>query len=161
MFGVSVGVGGSGRVWYDDLLPGVSSAVPPESRLEIEVGGVSKGKQSWCTSMVDARTLESVDRRLKASSITLESSVLTFLTSVVMYLVGLSGSRSRKRGPGLAATLGSGLVKGESPMVLEFGDWADETTDAPPRLEYRAMGGVFRALPPAAVPTVTADEPRI
>lgn len=134
--------------------------VPPESRLEKEVGGVSYSKPAWCISTVDVRTLEHIEDRLNASSMTFSSSVLILRASLLMYLLGLSGLRTLRRGTGFLAVLGSGLKEGESPTVLGLGDMVEETTDSHPRLKYVPCCGVYCAPPVSAVLAVITEERR-
>ena len=63
--------------------------------------------------------LEPTDDRLKASSMTLPSSMLTFLASAWIYLVGLSGFRNLNRGISVLATA---LDLGVDRMVLVLMD---------------------------------------
>jgi hypothetical protein len=72
--------------------------LPPESLVfEKDVGGVSYCAKSCRASVPVVRMLEPTDDRLNASSMTFPSSELTFLASLWMYFVGLSGFLSFRR----------------------------------------------------------------
>jgi hypothetical protein len=63
--------------------------------------------------------LDPIEERLKASSMCFSNSVLTLRASLWMYLLGLSGLRTRKRGiAGRAEIFGRALTDEESPRVL-------------------------------------------
>lgn len=89
--------------------------VPPlESRVLVnEVGGLSYSKTPFGASVAVVRTVELIEERLKASSMAIPSSVLTFRASLWMYLVGDSGLRTLNRGNmGLAAVFAIGRPEG-------------------------------------------------
>lgn len=64
--------------------------------------------------------LELMDERLNASSMTFPSSVLTLRASLWMYLLGLSGFRTRRRGTAVVVeALDLDRIAGDGWMVLD------------------------------------------
>src|SRR5690242_18760074 len=64
-------------------------------------------------------TLEHIEDRLKASSMTLPSSVLTLRASLCMYLLGLSGFLTRSRGAVFAEALDLARTTEEELIALD------------------------------------------
>jgi hypothetical protein len=100
-----------------------------------------------------------MDERLKASSMAFPSSVLTFRASLCMYLLGLSGLRTRRRGTGvLVEARDLALREGDGCLVFDRVDDPYDPIDSLPRSDDRL--DIFGAAPVSAVLAVAADPRR-
>lgn len=91
--------------------------------------------------------LDPTEERLKASSMCFSSSVLTLRASLCIYLLGLSGLRTRSRGIiGRAPIFGSGLTDGDSHTVIGLRDRNEDPAESGLYAEYLCELGVYCAV---------------
>ena len=133
--------------------------LPAESRVfEKDVGGVSYSETGNLRFVPAERTLEPIEDRLNASSMTFSSSVLTLRASLEMYLLGLTGLRTRRRGSlGIGATDRAARIDEVSAIVGGGEESSDVIAESLERLRNLRCSGVYCGPPVLAVKALAIE----